>query len=40
MYQGRTFCQSCGPGEVNPLSKDILDATVGTVCSEKKSEEQ
>ena len=19
MYQGRTFCQNCGPGEVNPL---------------------
>ena len=25
----RTFRQNCGPGEVNPLSRDILGATMG-----------
>ena len=39
MYQGRTFCQNCGLGEVNPLSRDILDATMGTVYGKKEIRE-
>ena len=37
--QGRTVCQSYGSVEVNPLSRDILDATMGTVCGKKEIRE-